>query len=42
LQAKDGRVLDAIVEAVQRNALLLWIAGGSITATGRVLADVHW
>ena len=28
--------------AAQRHALPLWIGAAALTATGRVLGDVHW
>lgn len=42
LRPKESRVLDRLMDTIQRNALLLWLVGGSVTAAGRVLADVHW
>ncbi|BDA46749.1 hypothetical protein COCOBI_09-2020 [Coccomyxa sp. Obi] len=42
LTAKESRILDVLVSAVQASALPLWILGGAITASGRILADVHW
>ncbi len=35
-------MLDVLVSAVQASALPLWILGGAVTASGRILADVHW
>ncbi len=35
-------MLDVLVSAVQASALPVWILGGAVTASGRILADVHW
>ncbi len=42
LNAREGRLLDALVSTVQVSALPIWILGGLVTASGRILADVHW
>lgn len=42
LDAKESRVLDVLVSSVQASALPIWILGGAVTASGRVLADIHW
>ena len=42
LNAREGRLLDILVSAVQASALPVWILGGAVTASGRILADVHW
>lgn len=42
LNAKESRVLDVLVSAIQKSSLPVWILGGAVTASGRILADVHW
>jgi len=42
LSAKESRVLDVLVSSVQASALPIWILGGAVTASGRILADKHW
>ena len=42
LTEREGRKLDRLVERIQDSAVLLWVLGGTMTACGRVLADVHW
>lgn len=41
----SGRVSTGVwraAGAAQRHALPLWIGSAALTATGRVLGDVHW
>lgn len=41
----SGRVSTGVwraAGAAQRHALPLWIGAAALTATGRVLGDVHW
>lgn len=39
---KEGRALDAAVDAVRARALALWALCGAVTAASRVVANVHW
>ena len=42
LTEREGRALDRLVERIQDSATALWLLGGSMTAMGRIFADVHW
>ena len=42
LTEREGRALDRLVERIQDSAVAIWLLGGSMTAMGRIFADVHW